>query len=140
MDAEIIKALMAEQLERVRDSALCRVFGWEISVDGLSAYVHMRPRRKPDTTYLLRASFEDFPRHAPSCVFVDVASRQPDDDAWPPKTRHGASPPGICTPGTREFHNHYHANDRQYPWSPDRYPFLQTLTEIHRLMEHGIGT
>lgn len=138
MDSETIQSLTDEQIARVRSSALCRACGWKIERNGLTVYVGMRPRNGQDARFVLRACFDDFPRQAPSCTFVKTDTRQPDNTAWPPDVRHGASPPGICTPGTREFHNHYHANDRQHPWSAERYPFLQTLMEIHRMMEKGL--
>ena len=138
MDAETIQSLMSDQLDRVRESALWQVCGWEIEEDGLAIYVRMRPRTARDRLFLLCASFDDFPRRAPSCVFVEAQTRRPNDGAWPPNVRHGSAPPGICTPGTREFHEHYHVNDKQHPWDADRYPFLQTLMEIQRLMERGV--
>lgn len=138
MDAETIHSLMTEQLDQVRGSALWRACGWEFEQANLAVYVRMRPRIAREPEFLLWASFDDFPRRAPSCVFVDGQTRQPNDEAWPPDVRHGSQPPGICTPGTREFHEHYHANDKQHPWDSDRYPFLKTLMEIHRLMERGL--
>jgi hypothetical protein len=138
MDRETIEKLVDEQLNEVRDSALCRACGWEIEQTGLAVNVAMRPRSGKGASFLLRATFEDFPRQAPSCIFVNSKTQQPSDASWPPNVRHGAAPPGICTPGTREFHDHYHQHDRQYPWSAEKYPFLQTLMEIHRLMERGL--
>jgi len=138
MDAETVQTLIAEELDQVRGSALWRACHWEIEEDGLAVYVRMRPRTAREREFVLRASFDDFPRRAPSCVFVDGQTRQPNDGAWPPGVRHGSAPPGICTPGTREFHDNYHANDKQHPWDSDRYPFLQTLMEIQRLMERGV--
>ena len=139
MNRDTVAMLMVEELDRVRTSGLCRAFGWDIDVDGLATYVWLRPRKRKDLAFLLRATFEDFPNRAPSCIFVDEQTRSMDDGAWPRGVRHGGEPPGICTLGTREFHEHYHANERQYAWEPDRYTFIQTLAEIHRLMERGIG-
>jgi len=127
MDTETTVTLMTTELGRVRTSALCRAFGWQVEVDGLVAYVLLRPRQHREQAFLLRASFDDFPWRAPSFAFVDRTTYQPHDTAWPPGVRHGSQPPGICTPGTREFHEHYHLNDAQYRWEPERYPFLQTL-------------
>jgi hypothetical protein len=139
MDTVTTTAMMAEEMGRVRNSALFRAFGWEIDVEALVAYVRMRPRKKKDRLFLLRITFDEFPRRAPSFVFVDCQSRQLTQAAWPPDVQHSSNPPGICTPGTREFHENYHRNDAQYPWSADRFTVLQTLTEIHRLMERGLG-
>lgn len=124
---------MSEQLSSVRNSRLCGVFGWAIAEDGLLAFVSLRPRRQQDKLFLLRISFDDFSRRAPSYVFVDPETRKESDAAWPPGIRHGSSPPGVCTPGTREFHEHYHQNDHQYPWNPTERSVLLTLAEIHRL-------
>ena len=139
MDIATSTILMTEELQRVRSSALARVFGWELDVHGLAVHIPLRPRVTKDRHFLLRASFDDFPLRAPSCIFVDLSTREGSDAAWPPGLRHSANPPRICTPGTRECHEHYHLNDGQYPWSAERYPFLQTLAEIHRLMERGLG-
>ena len=139
MDAETVTAKFTEQLQAAKASAMARAFGWEFSLDTLVLYVALRPRRRPKLAYLLRVGFDDFPRRAPSFVFVNTTLRQPDDAAWPLGVRHGAQPPGICTPGTREFHEHYHAGDAHYPWDPARYPLLVPLHEIHRMMERGIG-
>lgn len=140
MDAETITGKFLAELRAVQASAMARVFGWEFSVDGLILYVTLRPRRRPEVTYLLRAGFDDFPRRAPSFAFIDPKSKQLDDAAWPPGVRHGAQPPGICTPGTREFHENYHAGDAQYSWDDARFPLLMSLHEIHRMMERGVGT
>lgn len=130
---------MADALAQARNSALCRAFNWQFEVDGLTVHVGMRPRTRTDVSYLLRASFDDFPRHAPSCLFVNPQTRVSDGNSWPPGVRHDGPPAGICTPGTREFHDYYHANDRQYVWNPESYPFLTTLAEINRLLERGVG-
>src|SRR5437588_419689 len=106
MDTATTTTMMTEELQRVRGSALARVFGWEIDTDGLVAHIQLRPRVSKDISFLLRASFEDFPLRAPSVIFVDRATRQRADAAWPPGVRHGGNPPGICTPGTRECHEH----------------------------------
>ena len=140
MDRKTVRSLLDEQLGQIQKSALQGACAWQIEQEGLVLYIRMRPRGgagQPE--FLLKASFDDFSRRAPSCVFVDKQLREHQDSAWPPNVRHGAAPPGICTPGTREFHENYHANDRQYPWDAERYPFLQTLMESQRLMERGLG-
>jgi hypothetical protein len=139
MDSETVKAAMVAELDEVHASALARVFDWRIEANELTAYCHLHARQVLEPLFLLRVSFEDFPSRAPSCVFVDQESLAASDAAWPPGVRHGRQPPGICTPGTREFHEHYHLNDRQHVWSHDRYPLLQTLAEINRLLERGLG-
>ena len=138
MDAVTVKELMTEQLDRVRKSALHAVFGWEIEEKDLCAYITLRPRHCRDKVFLLRMLFDDFPRRAPSYVFVDAKTREMKDEAWPPGVRHTAAPPGICTLGTRECHENYHLNDAQYPWEPNPNAVLATLAEIHRMMERGI--
>lgn len=139
MDAETVRAKMLAQVDAARQSGLARAFGWRFEIDGLTVHVTLSPRRRPDLVYLLRVAFDDFPRRAPSYVFVDRATKQETETAWPPGVRHGGPPPGICTPGTREFHEHLHREDRQYPWDPDRYTFRYTLAEIHRMMERSVG-
>jgi hypothetical protein len=138
MDTETVHAKMLAQVDTAKRSAMAGVFGWAFEVDDVTVCVALRPRRRPDLVYFLRARFDDFPRLAPSCIFVDRATRQPTEVAWPPGVQHGNTG-GICTPGTREFHEQLHRNDAHYPWSPDRYPFLATLVEIHRMMEKGVG-
>jgi len=137
MDLETSRAKMMAQVDAARLSALAKAFAWTLEVDSLTAYVEMRPRRLPDRLYLLRVCFDDFPERAPSYSFVDRVSRQPVESAWPPNVMHSDN--GICTPGTREFHERLHKNDAQYPWDHEKYTFLSTLTEIHRLTERGIG-
>ncbi len=130
---------MTEQVEWARQSGVARAFGWVFEVDDITVHVTMRHRRRPEPVFLLRVVFEDFPRRAPSYVFVDRETKRPTDAAWPPNVKHGDPLPGICTPGTREFHEKYHLNDSQYPWDSKRFTFLATLQMIHSMMEHGIG-
>ena len=137
MDQQTIDAKMVAQLEAAKRSAMTKVFAWEYETLGLVTYVAVRHRRHPERRYLLRVSFDDFPRRAPSYVFVDSTTREPKDDAWPAGVKHPNPPLGICTPGTREFHENYHLGDAQYPWSEERYSFLDTLQRIHALVEHG---
>lgn len=137
MDPETIKALMAEQLNAARRSAMKDYYDWSIQETDLIAYVTMRPRRRPEQSYLMRIAFDDFPQKAPSYVFVDTASHEITAEAWPPNVKHNDSLPGICTPGTREFHDKYHLNDAQYPWSPKRYSFLDTVQRIQEMIEKG---
>lgn len=135
MDRETTLQLMGEQLEVVRSSELSRVCRWVIELDDLYAFFSMRPRLAPDHLFLLRVWFDEFPRRAPSYVFVDRESRRLSESAWPPGVRHSADPEGICTIGTRECHEHYHKNDRKYVWSDDERCVLQTVAEIQRMME-----
>ena len=139
MDQATSSAKMAVEIDRVRSSHLMAVFGWNIAVDELDAFVKMATRKRPEKEFLLRINFEDFPRQAPSYVFVDPKTRAPKADAWPPGVKHGATPDGICIAGTRECHSHYHRNDAQYAWDASERTVLSTLTEIHRLMEKGLG-
>lgn len=139
MDIETVRAKMGAHLDCVRQSAMSRVFGWSFEVTDLTAYVTMRHRRRPDRVFLLRVAFDDFPCRAPLYVFVHPETRELRDDAWPPNVKHGDALPGICTPGTREFHEKYHLNDGQYPWDGERWTVLDTLQRIHSMMEHGIG-
>ncbi len=129
MDQQTIEAKMAAQLDGAKGSAMTTVFAWEYETLGLVTYVAMRPRKHPERRYLLRVSFDDFPRRAPSYVFVDPTTRELKDDAWPVGVKHSDPLSGICTPGTREFHEKYR--------SEERYSFLDTLQRIHALVEHG---
>lgn len=127
---------MMGQIEVTRQSGMAKAMHWEFEVDKLDVFITFRHRQKPERNFLLRASFDDFPRRPPSCVFVDPHSRTLTDAAWPPNVKHGGQPPGICTPGTREFHEHYHKRDAQYAWSAERYPLLDTLERIQKLIEN----
>ncbi len=139
MDHETVRAKMTAQVEQARRSAMATAFGWNFEIEDLTVYVTLRPRRCAESVYVLGASFDDFPKRAPSYVFVDRNTRQITQECWPPGVKHSDNPPKICTPGTREFHERLHQNDSQYPWDPEKYTFLSTLSEIHRLMERGIG-
>ena len=139
MDEETVKAEMLKQLKEAQESKMNSVFGWVFEVEDLVIYTRLRHRRNQKKEFLLKTTFDDFPRRAPSYSFIDPKTRQEELDAWPPNVKHGGSPPGICTTGTRECHEHYHRNDAQYSWDPAKYTFLSTLAEIHRMMEKGIG-
>lgn len=139
MDLETVRAKMASQVGRASKSAMARIFAWTFEMEDLVAYVILRHRRRPEQAFLLRVSFDDFPRRAPSYVFVDRQIRQITGACWPPGVKHDDALPGICTPGTREFHEKYHLNDAQHPWDAERFSFLDTLMRIHRMMEHGLG-
>jgi len=139
MDLETVRAKIMAQIEHAQQSAMTVVFGWAFEIEDLVVYVMLRHRRRSESVSLLRVSFDDFPKRAPSYVFVDRNTRQITQEAWPPGVKHSDNPPSICTPGTREFHEHLHRSDAAYPWDPEKYTFLSTLSEIHRLMERGIG-
>jgi hypothetical protein len=131
---------MMKYVNAARESAMVREYGWRFDIDSERhvVYVLMRDRRRPDRSYLLQTSFDDFPARAPSCVFVDAQTKQITQSAWPPNVKHGDDAlPGICTPGTREFHEKWHLNDAAWPWNPERLTFLDTLQRIHQLMERG---
>lgn len=141
MDEETTRAKMLEQLDYAQRSAMWKANGWQIVVAGLTAYVSLLHRRQPEYSYLLRVHFDDFPRRAPSYHFVDKITRDECPDAWPPNVKHVSTgkPIGICTLGTRECHEHYHLNQPQYPWNPKPSAFLETLQNIQKMMERGIG-
>ena len=139
MDPETVTAKMREQVDQAQASAMYRAFGWQFEIDDLRVYITVTHRRAPHLSYLLRVSFEDFPQQAPSYVFVDQKTKEMTENAWPCGVKLNDSLPGICTPGTREFHSKYHRTDAQYPWDPGRYPFLDTLSRIHQLMEKESG-
>lgn len=140
MDIETVRAKMLDQVERAQSSAMLREYRWQFELEDLTAYVTMPHRRRSEQLYLLRIQFDDFPRRAPSYVFVDRESKESVAGAWPPNVRHNNREPGaICTPGTREFHEKLHVNDAQHPWDPERYPVLDTVQRIHKMMEKGIG-
>ena len=135
MDHATVRAKMMRQVDAATTSALARAMEWEFEVDDLLVFIKMRPRKSTISPYLLKVSFEDFPRRAPSYVFVAAETRQIDSSGWPPGVKHRDTLPGICTPGTRECHEKWHKNDKKYPWNPDIYSFLDTLCRIQAMME-----
>lgn len=130
---------MTAQVKQATQSAMAPIFGWSFDTQDLVVYVTLKHRRRPEFIYLLRVSFDEFPRLAPSYIFVERETKQMSIGAWPHDVKHGAEPPGICTPGTREFHEHWHKGDAQHRWDPERYTFLSTLQMIQQLMEHCVG-
>lgn len=132
MDLEITRAKMLAQVDEACASAMAKSFRWEFEVVELVVYTTLRRRSEPDRVYVLCAQFDDFPRRAPSYIFVDPATREDIESAWPPGVAHSRSK--ICTPGTREFHEDLHKNDAQHPWDPAKYTLLSTVRMIHRLM------
>jgi hypothetical protein len=138
MDADTVRAKMMEQLDRARTSAFARRYGWKFEIDGSTAYVTLRRSAQPDRDYLLQITFDDFPKRAPSYKFVDPKTKDSKPEAWPPGTRHDAGGTGgVCTPGTREFHEIIHNGDAQYPWSAERYTVLGALDMTQRIAEKG---
>ena len=111
MDEATVKAKIAAEIDRVLCSKLPVAFGWTIDINELDAFVTMSPRGKSEQDYLLKVNFDDFPRQAPSFIFVDVQTRSPCLEAWPLGVKHGGQPDGICVAGTRECHSHYHKNE-----------------------------
>lgn len=134
MDLETVRAKAQAQVDAARSSAMVREYGWSFG-EHVIVYTTMRHRRRPDRAYVLRTVFDDFPARAPSYVFVDPETKEMTPGAWPPNVKHDDPLPGICTPGTREFHEKYHLNDEKYPWNPERFSFLDTTQRIHKLME-----
>ena len=140
MDTETVRLKMQGQVDDALRSAMVGAYKWEFEIDDLIVYVTFRPRRRPERVFLLRVMFGEFPRRAPSYVFVDRSTNLVTDQAWPPDVKHGDDAlPGICTPGTREFHEKWHRTDAQWPWDPDRLTFLDTLQRIQAIMEKGVA-
>lgn len=140
MDAETVLAKMLRQVEAAQQSAMVVEYGWvfEVNFERFRVYTTMRDRRRPGRSFLLRTAFDDFHARAPSYVFVGLETKEIAPGAWPPNVKHGDEAlPGICTPGTREFHEKWHLNDAQWPWNPAQFTFLDTLQRIHQLMERG---
>lgn len=133
MDTDTVRQKMREQLDQARDSAMTKEMGWNFE-DEFTTYITLRPRNQPDKSYLLRIQFDQFPKRAPSFVFVDAQTKAESDSAWPPDMRHGGTQ-GICIEGTREFYEQIHHNDAQYPYNPATYSFLDTLHRVHLMME-----
>lgn len=131
MDAETVREFAVVEIEKAKNSRVAEVLGWVFEIDGLAVFISIRPRTAPEKEYLLRITFEDFPRRCPSFLFVNSGSKQPGN--WPPNIQHGSG--GICIPGTREFHEQIHQNDQQYPYDPDTYSLLETLHRIQLLVE-----
>ncbi len=140
MDIETTRATVHKLVDKVRQSAMADAMGWGLDHQDLILFVGIRSRQRKDRSFLLRVSFDDLPRRAPSYVFVNPSTKQHDDAGWPPNVRHGRAPPGICTPGTRECCEHYHVNDPQYQWRYTDDALLCTLLEIQKMVEKGVGT
>ncbi|MCI0724485.1 MAG: hypothetical protein L0338_36805 [Acidobacteria bacterium] len=102
-------------------------YGWRLEPPII--YIWMHPRGKPDSQYLLRITFENFPDEAPSYVPVNSETRQPRGDAWPSMSAYKPDWPGFCLNGTREFYKQGHP-DRQSQWSPETFPVARVLQEI----------
>lgn len=131
MDQETVREFTSPQVEKAKESNVAEILGWKFEIDDLTVFVTIRPRTNPDKEYLLRVTFEDFPRRCPSFLFVDQGSRQPGN--WPPDVRHGSG--GICIPGTREFYEQIHQNDQEYPYRSESYSLLEVLHGIQLLVE-----
>jgi len=139
MDPETSRSLFTEQLQCAQTSALAKAFGWQFEANDDRVFVLMRGRGEGKPTHLLRVTFDDFPARAPSYQFVDPKTKEAAGCVWPPNLKCREDIPGICTPGTREFHEHYHKNDAQYPWDYKTLTVLNTLAEINRLLERSGG-
>lgn len=135
MDGETVKAKMLAQVDAARHSKMAAKSGWLFEIDGLTMYVTLRRGAEPGRDYVLRAQFDEFPKRAPSYVFVDPKTKTDVPQCWPPGVKHSEG--AICTPGTREFHERIHPNDAQYAWDPERYTVLGTVRMIHRMAEKG---
>lgn len=139
MDLEISKVKLREEVETVLAlQATVTYHRWEIVVDGLAVYITMYPRTAPRKKYLARFTYDDFPQCAPSVTFVDPDTRREGKEFWP---KHGEfsnalnrQPPQLCLAGIREFHEMLH---REYPWSPERYPFGRVLESIQAELTKG---
>ena len=129
---------MMAQVNQARESALADAYGWVFEIKDLTTWVTLKHRQHPENIYLLRVTFDEFPRRAPSCVFVDQETKELGDKGWPANVKHPNPPPGICTPGTREFHENIHHQDAQWVWDSEKYPFIATLQMIHQMMERGV--
>ncbi len=137
MDQATVQANVRQQVEAIQNSALCTAFSWRVEVGDLVLFVLMLRRGVASDSYLLRVGLDDYPRRAPSFVFVDKASKTPANQSWPPGVKHNHDRPGICIPGTRECHEIYHANEARYQWDAAQTPVLDTLARIQRLMDRN---
>lgn len=140
MDAKTVRSKMMEQVEQAQNSAMKEVYGWEFEIEEITVYTTMRHRRKKEYIFLMKTTFEDFPRRAPSYIFVDSTTKEMTEQAWPPGVKTGKNNEiGICALGTRECHEIWHPNESKYEWNFEELTFLDTLQRIHRMMEHGIS-
>lgn len=137
MDPQTVRESFQKEIDSIRSSSLCKAFKWEfeINIEEYLAYLIMMPRKAEDRRYLLRIKFDDYPQRAPSYIFVDNNTKEERVDVWPPGIRHSGPPPGICTPGTREFHEHLHKNDARHQWDADKYKISNTLMQIQLLID-----
>ena len=128
MDEQTCRAIMQEQLDQLTNSAFAVACGWQPVMEGLVVTIDLTPRQpnRHGESYQLHVNFAEFPRRAPSYTF---------NGEWPNGVKHNDKPPGICTPGTREFHEVYHKNDKQHPWDHSVRTVLSTVAEIQRIME-----
>lgn len=132
MDQETTAAKMAAQLARLRASAMTRAFAWKVESEGLTARVGLPRNAEPNRIYVLRIQFDEYDRRAPIYTFVNPQTYAWSTECVPPNVEH--SPGKICTPGTREFHEDLHKNDAQHAWDPVKYPVIDTVRMIHRMM------
>jgi len=137
MDPQTVREKFQNDVDFLRESALCKAFGWKIEIhpDEFLAYVFMSPRKARDKRYLLQIGYDDYPQRAPSCIFVDVGTKQETDAAWPPRIKHSGPPPGICAPGTRAFHERLHKNEPAYQWNAEKFKVTNTLQNIQILID-----
>ena len=137
MDAVTSEEAMRREVIPLMGGALAREYGWTFEIAGLVVYVTLCPRRVKDRKFLLRVSFDEYSKLAPSYGFANPESRQVDVAAAPPNVLHPTG--GICCPGTREFHEGLHRGDVAHPWDPSRYTVANTIQNIQRLMERGVS-
>jgi len=137
MDPVTVKERFQKELDCIRKGMLCKTYKWnfEANIDEYLVYVNITSRKAQDKEYLLRIKFDDYPQRAPSYIFVDKTTKEEKNDAWPPRIRHPGPPPGICTPGTREFHENLHKKDARYQWDAEKYNIGNTLMQLQLLVD-----
>lgn len=131
---------MDEQVEAVLSQREIVAFhGWSLEADGLNLYVTMHAGGVQGRTYLARFGYVDYPQHPPGFAFVDPSTRREGREFWPNYGPFSAalsrgSPPQICIPGTREFHELVH---REQAWVAEKHPLIKVLEAIQAELNKG---
>ena len=152
----IAKAALEDHLPQLRECLYAKRYGWVVDMDWETGLCHVRITREyhdgakqVQHMYLLRLSFEYYPREQPGAIFVDPQTRaigtaanferwwpNVDGNPWINIQINAAEPTKsyLCFQWTQEFKQTHSApaSDDPKKWDPEKHSVVGVVKMVQR--------